>query len=241
MTVRILARAFMEAWLTALYIHFGGFEALERVVQDTAYQVRLVDNDLKNFDAGLARAKKKARRKAEAVSRANAGIARWNADNPSQPPKPLLQNPYVPQLRPSGIDISRRLTEDFKGVKARCLPLKEITDRLTELGPDKGFALETFQPLYIYYRIFSAGSTHANINVFDAYYQPGRVFDRAAAHPTDDSLAMPVRITALYCTAFLAGWVLLDAGMSAPVATELRMRYEPDPTGQASWAPGPAH
>lgn len=237
MAVRIMARAFMEAWLTALYIHFGGWEALERVVQDTAYQVKLVDNDLKDFDAGLRRAKKEARKKTKAVSRANAGIARWNADNPSQP-KPLHDEPYIPRLLPTGIDISKRLTEDLKGVNPRRLALKEVTDRLTELGPDKGFALETFQPLYIYYRIFSAGSTHANINVFDAYYQPGRTFDRAAAHPTDNSLAMPVRITALYCTAFLAGWVLLDAGVAAPVATELRKRYEPDPTGHASWAPG---
>ena len=238
MTIRIVARVFMEAWLTALYLHFGGYEALERIAQETVYQVQLIHNDLKDFDAGLPRARKKARQKAKAVSRANAHLARWNATNPSQPLKSLHEEPYVPQLRPTGIDISRRLTEDFKGVQAQHLTLKEITDRLTELGPEKDFAQETFRPLYIWYRIFSGGSTHANINVYDAYYQPGPAFDRAAAHPTDDSLAMAVRITALYCTAFLTGWVLLDAGVAAPVATELRKRYEPDPTGQASWAPG---
>jgi hypothetical protein len=86
--------------------------------------------------------------------------------------------------------------------------------------------------------MLSAGSGHANINVYDAYYQPGPGFDRAAPEPTDDSFMMPARITALHCTAFLVGWVLQDAGLPAPVATELRHRYEPDPTGQASWAPG---
>jgi hypothetical protein len=238
MTVRILARAFIEAWLTALYIHFGAYEAFERVVQGTAHQVKLTEQDLKEFDARLLQAKKTAKKRLKAVTKANAGITRWNADNPSRPPKQVHDEPYIPQLTLAGVDISRRLAEDLKGVEPRPLPLTEITDRLTDLGPEKGFAQETFRPLYIYYRMFSAGSAHANINVYDAYYQPGPGFDRAAAQPTDDSLMMPVRITALYCTAFLVGWILLDAGIPAPVATELRNRYEPDPTGQASWAPG---
>lgn len=237
MTVRILARTFIEAWLTALYLHFGGHEALERIAQDTVHQVQLTDKDLKEFDARLRQAKKTARRKLKTVATTNAGITRWNTSNPSQPSKRLHDEPYVPQLTPTGIDISRRLTQDLKDIKPRRLPLTEITDRLTELGPDKGFAQETFRPLYTYYRIFSAGSAHANLNVYDAYFQPGRTFDHAAAQPAS-MLTMPVRLTALYCTAFLAGWVLPDAGVPAPIATELRNRYEPDPSGQASWTPG---
>jgi hypothetical protein len=238
MTVRILTRAFIEAWLTALYIHFGGYEAFERVVQGTAHQVKLTEQDLKEFDERLLQAKKTAKKRLKAVAKANVGITQWNAGNPSRPPKQVHDEPYIPQLTPTGIDISRRLAKDLKGVKPRPLPLTEITDCLTELGPEKGFAQETFRPLYIYYRMLSAGSAHANINTYDAYYQSGPGFNRAAAQPTDDSLTMPLRITALYCTAFLIGWILLDAGIPAPVATELRHRYEPDPTGQASWAPG---
>jgi hypothetical protein len=238
MTVRILARVFIEAWLTALYIHFGGWEAVERVAQATADQVKRTEQDLKDFDTRLARARKAARRSRKVVTAANAGIAKRNARNPSQPPRHALAEPYIPQLTPTGIDISRRLTQDLKGVKPRALPLTEITDRLTALGPEKGFAQETFRPLYIWYRIFSAGSLHANLNVYDAYYQAGRTFDHAAARPTDNSLTMIIRITALYSTAFLVGWVLPDAGIAAPVAAELRNRYEPDPAGRASWTPG---
>jgi hypothetical protein len=237
MTVRILARVFIEAWLTALYLHFGGWEAFYRIAQETVYQVKHTHDDLRDFDAKLIEAQRKTKRKTKRIDRANADLTRWNESNPSQPPKPLHQKPYVSQLRPTGIDVSRRFTKDLKDVEARHLPLSEITDRLTELGPVKGFAMETFQPLYLMFRIFSGGSTHVNLNVYDAYYQPGPGFDRAAAHPKD-SMAMAVRFNALYCTAFLAGWVLSDAGVSAPVATELRNRYEPDPTGQASWTPG---
>jgi hypothetical protein len=236
MTVRILGRVFMEAWFTALFIHFGGWDAFERVAQNTVYQVALVDRALKNFDAQIRRLKKRAKEKYKAVARANAGITRWNQANPSQPPKRFLDKPYIPTLNPTGIDISRRINQDLKGVEPKALPVEEITQRLTKLGPAKGFAQETFEPLYIWYRIFSAGSLHATLNVYDAYYQPG-YFDRAAAEPTDASLIPHVRVTALYCTALLVGSVLLHADIAAPVATELSSRYEPDPN-HASWSPG---
>ena len=238
MTVRILGRVFIEAWLTSLYLHFGGHDALLRLEQDTVHQVELTDRDLKDFDARLARAKEKAAAKADKVSKANTGITGWNAANPDLPGKPLIPEPRIPQLTPTGIDISKRLTEDLAGITARSLPLTEIIDRLTELGPEKGFAQETFRPVYILYRMLSAGAVHANINVYDAYYQPGPP-DMAAPIPVNgESLIMNTRITALYSTAFLLGWVCLGAGITAPVAVELRKRLEPDPTSHVGWAPG---
>ena len=66
----------------------------------------------------------------------------------------------------------------------------------------------------------------------------GGFFDRTAAEPGGESLILGTRITVLYCTAFLTGYILLDEGLPAPVATELRNRLEPDPTGRAAWTPG---
>src|SRR5262249_9777660 len=146
MTVRILGRVFMEAWFVALYIHFGGYRALRRVAQNTAHHVGLVDRSLKDFDALIERSKKRALAKHEAVSKANEGIKRWNKENPSQPFKQLLAEPYIPTLNPTGIDVSRRLNEDLKGVDPRPLSVEEITECLGKLGPEKGFAWETFKP-----------------------------------------------------------------------------------------------
>jgi prefoldin subunit 5 len=137
LTVRVLGRAFIEAWLTALYIHFGGDEALERVAQDTLHQVKLSDNDLKDFDQRLQRDKGKATARAAKIRHDNAGITRRNAANPAQLATPLRAGPYIPRLTPTGIDISKRITEDFNGITSRSLPLTEITDRLTQLGPEK--------------------------------------------------------------------------------------------------------
>jgi hypothetical protein len=35
MTVRLAGRALVEAWITAVYLHFGGYDALIKIVQDT--------------------------------------------------------------------------------------------------------------------------------------------------------------------------------------------------------------
>lgn len=43
--VRTLDRAHMEAWLTALYIHFGGHEALVRLARNTEYQTAAFANE----------------------------------------------------------------------------------------------------------------------------------------------------------------------------------------------------
>jgi hypothetical protein len=236
MAVRILGRVFIEAWFTAMYIHFGEWEAFERVAQSTAHHVTVVDQALKDFDTKIRTTKRSAKKKDKAVSKTNRGIEYWNQNNPSQPPKQLHARPYIPTLNPTGIDVSRRIKQDLKNVSPEKLTVEEITRQLTRLGPVKGFAMETFEPLYIWYRIFSAGSLHATLNVYDAYYRPGN-FDRAAAEPTDASLIPHVRITALYCIAILASSVLTDARIPAPVATELRGRYEPDPDF-ASWTPG---
>ena len=37
-SVRLLHRAHLEAWLTGLYIHYGGIEAVTRVAQDTRHE-----------------------------------------------------------------------------------------------------------------------------------------------------------------------------------------------------------
>jgi hypothetical protein len=235
-TVRILGRVFIEAWFTALYIHFGGWNGFERVAQNTAYQSALVDRAIKKFDSGISRAKKIARQRYKVISRTNSGISFWNQANPTQPAKELHPEPYIPTLRPTGIDVSRRITQDLKGVEQISLSVEELTRLLTELGPEKGFARETFEPLYLWYRIFSAGTLHATLNVYDAYYHPGH-FDRVAPGPRDASLIPQVRITALYCTALLARAVLSDAHVPSPIASDLASTYAPDPK-RASWTPG---
>lgn len=235
--VRILARVFMEAWFIAMYIHFGGWTAFERVAQETAYQSGLVARAFTDYDKRLMQTKKIAKRKGRAVAKANAGISTWNETNPAQP-KELHVPPYIPTLNPTGIDVSRRVTKDLKDVEQKHLTIEEVTRQLSALGPTKGFAQETFEPLYLWYRVFSAGSVHATLNVYDTYYRPGN-FDRIAPAPADTTLVPQIRVTALYCTALIVQAVLNASNIHAPVAAALLETYEPDPS-QSSWWPNPA-
>ncbi len=112
-----------------------------------------------------------------------------------------------------------------------------MVDKLTKLGEEKGFAREEFAPLYLIYRMLSSGAAHPTLNVYDSYFMPSGSFVHIAPRPVTESAMLPTLITALYSTAYLAGWVLGDAGWPAPVAQKVRTRFEPDPNGQASWAP----
>lgn len=109
LAVRLLARAHLEAWLVGLYVHYGGFEAVERVARDTRYSLEGTNNEVGQFDRWLTGEQKSARKRARKVQKANQGIAQWNEANRDRPTKTLHDQPHVPQLRPTGVDLSDRI------------------------------------------------------------------------------------------------------------------------------------
>ncbi|GAA1797177.1 hypothetical protein HC028_19845 [Planosporangium flavigriseum] len=237
LTVRILGRSHIEAWAFALYLHFGGYEALERIAQDTLHQVNVMNQQIAEFDQWLAQEKRKARRRLTKVRRLNASLKKWNEEHPDQRPKPLHDEPYVPRLVSHSIDLSDRIA-DFGTLQPQSLATAEVIDALTKLAPVRGFGRESFRPIYLIYRMLSGGATHPTLNVLDSYFQYSPGFIRTTREPGTPSIIMHTRVTALYSTAFLASWVLGDVGCSTPVADKLRTWLEPDPTGGKGWAPG---
>ena len=239
MAVRLLARAHLEAWLHGLYIHYDGFKAVERIAQDTLYNLEATNNDAAQFDQWLAAEQARARKRTRKVAEANRGIAHWNEANPDESAKTLLDQPYVPRLRPSGLDLSDRIAA-FDGYEARQLPVSEIINALTKLAQEKKFGQESFRPLYLIYRVLSTIGTHTSLNILEAYLAPGTAerFIRIAPMPVNGSAIDNSRITSLYGTAYLARAVLGEQGTPTPVANEIEAWLRPDPSGGAAWAPG---
>ena len=126
-SVRLLQRAHIEAWLTGLYIHYGGFAAVTRVAEDTLHNLEAAGTEAAAIDQRLAGEQRTARKRARKVQQANDGIRKWNEANPDLPAKPLHTAPHIPQLRPTGLDLSDRIT-DFSGIQARPLPVSELVD-----------------------------------------------------------------------------------------------------------------
>jgi hypothetical protein len=237
--VRLLARAHLEAWLVGLYIHYGGFEAVARVAQDTRHSLESTNNEASQFDQWLLAEQKAARKSAQKVERANKGIAQWNEANPDRPAKTLLDEPYMPKLQPTGLNLSDRIAA-FGEHEAQSLPVSDIVDALIKLAPEKGFGFESFRPLYLIYRVLSGIGTHASLNILDAYLTPGKSgrFIRIAPQPVNGSMIDSARITALHATAFLARAVIGDQGTPTPVADEIETWLRPDPSGRSAWEPG---
>jgi hypothetical protein len=235
-SVRLLHRAHLEAWLTGLYIHYGGFEAVTRLAQDTRHGLEAANNEAAAFDQWLVGERRSARRNSRKVQRTNDGIQKWNEANPQLPAKPLHVVPHIPQLQATGVDLSDRIA-DFEGCEARPLPVSDLVDLLTKLGMEKGFGNESFRPIYLIYRVLSAIGTHPTLNILDSYFMPGG-FIRIAPGPVNGSVIDNARITALHSSAFLACAVLGDHGGSTLVAEELRARFAPDPSGRSAWSPG---
>lgn len=236
LSVRLLGRAHLEAWLVALYVHFGGYEALCKVAQDARHRLEGIDLEAKQFDEWLAAEKRAAHKSGKKVAKTNRGIAQRNESNPDAPAKPLLDEPYVPRLSPAGLDLSN-LVEGFGLHEAQGLSVSEIVDTLTKWGPEKGFSRESFRPIYLIYRTMSAIGTHTNMHILDAYFVPGG-FVRIDPMPNNGSASDSVRVTSLYGTAFLAGRVLGECGIATPAADEICDWLKPDPSGRAAWAPG---
>ena len=149
LSVRMLGRAHMEAWLVALFIHFGGYEALLKVAQDARHSLEGIELEARQFDEWLAAEKTAARKSGMRVAKTNSGIAQWNEKNPDVPPKPLLDEPYVPQLSSTGLDLSS-LIEGFGSHEAQGLSVSEIVDALTKRGLGRASAVRASGPFTSY-------------------------------------------------------------------------------------------
>ena len=226
--VRILARTHLEAWLYALYIHFGGFGAITRVAQNTYYYLRANEQAHQEFDLWLAREKKSVRKKIKSIRKTNAGIQIWNAQHPDQPPKFLHDEPHVPQLLPTHADFQDWMGP-FRNIEPRRLTVEEIAAMLTKLGPQHKFAYESLTPLYLNYRMLSAGMIHPTLHLYDSYMFGGN-FARVDAKARNASLIPMVRVTSLYATASLAGRVIGDSELETPIADKITSFFAPGNT-----------
>lgn len=237
LTVRVLGRVHLEAWLVALYIQLGGYEALTRFARDTRHNLTKLQASADQFDAQLKAERKDARKRRRKAEAANEGISRGNASNPNAP-KPLHDLPYVPQLEPFRLDLND-VIDEFGVHPAQGLPISEIVEALTKWGPERGFAQESLAPVYVIYRFLSSVGAHTTMSVLEEYLatrKPNALFIKAAAAPNlGGPMTDAIRCSALYLTAALAAHVLGEHGGKITAAQQVAERWRPDPTGAAPW------
>ena len=130
--VRALARAHMEAWLVSLYIHLGGYEAVEKLAGAARHSLDGLEAEAEEFNKQLVKDKRRARCSARKVAATNEGIARWNSQNPDRP-KDLIEPPHIPQLALIKLDLAAAQA-DFASFTPQKLPVAEMVDAVTKMA-----------------------------------------------------------------------------------------------------------
>ncbi|MFD7169395.1 hypothetical protein [Streptomyces violascens] len=232
MATRLLFRTHIEAWVACLYIHFGGYPALERLARAEARYQEGLQQEADSIDATLAAARKEARIRRKRVAKENAHKARWNAANPTEVGKTLTELPHAPQLKPLSLDRSETIAE-FGTSGAQELTVSEMVDTLTKWGPTLGFATAPVRILYFYYRHMSGLGSHTTMSVLDEYvpHRASDSFVKVKASPRLE-IADQLPCMALYATADAAQRVLGAQGCDTPVADRIEATLYPGPAGR---------
>jgi hypothetical protein len=238
LVLRIVGRAHTEAFLFALYLHFGEYEAFDRIASSTSDSNEKLRSELSKWRDQQRRAISRAKKSVRKVEDINRGIVRWNEDNPEATPKPFVELPHVP--RQQGSD-PRTIPVDpyLASLTPRTLTVEQVCGKLTRMARDQGFGRESFAPVYHVYRILPAVGTHPTLHVTSGYLrrEVDGGFIRTEAETEPSSSAPQTMVNAIYSTAFLSEWVLSSAGCNTTLSKGLREGLEPRVGDARGWTP----
>jgi hypothetical protein len=217
---RLGARAHLESWLVAMYVHLGGIGALQAI--DGSYQQELQrwNRSIVTYNSELKTERRKAAKKRRAVTKSNEDRLKHNELYPDREPLPLLPLPAPPTAALNEIDVTPALADITHG-EARSLPLMEMIKHINRLLRDRGEPDPELQTVYdSAYRFLSMfGGAHTTLRVLDSYIiGRDRLFLRLAKEQTSSPMAWTLTNHAAMFTAHLAQWVLGSEDQPTPVA-----------------------
>ena len=229
--LRLLARAHIEAWIVALFIHYGEIDALEKLAADLRRHFQIQHDEGIRYDKKLTKELRRIEKANRQIREDNAGKSEWNVAHPEMPPKQLRAELRAASRPLIGMDLSAPIAK-LSGVDAKSLPFTSIISELNRLAKAKAFGEENFDVIYIVaYRLLSAVGAHPTLEVVNSYigHHESANFVRVSREMNSPSFDPTVRHTSLMATAFLANRVLAEAGGTSPVADEILNRYSETP------------
>jgi len=237
MTLRILGRAHIEAFLYGAYIHFGGIEAIRtlRLSEDTSQKT--IHQELVEWDKFLSRTIKHNVTRGKKVSEVRSQIELHRPGGLTAKEREHLAEPHVPRptFRKEAIAHLGSGIENDESVE---FGVFHVVSWLSENGPILGFATERFDPLYHLYRAYSSIGPHPNLSVYESYVlrDRKRTFIRTTAKPLR-SIAFNVLLDSVVSTAQLAEWILDPDSDGSSIAGEVRRKFEGAEDNYQGWKP----
>jgi hypothetical protein len=226
--LRLLARAHLEAWMVAMFLFFGGYDALVEVAGDYRYNAQAQQHSFDQYNAHLAAEIKNVTKRNETIRAANANRGRWNANHPEERHLDMIDELPLPTRTPIELDLSDHLAMmEASGVPPAKLPLATLADRLNALSRESEGGDPTFDTTYsvAYRSLSSLGGAHPTIWVLQTYLSQERedgffVRTEPTTQPPS-SMAASICRTALMTTAYLATRVCGGVGQETPTADEI--------------------
>ena len=168
-TVRLLGRSMLEAWLSGMYLHYGGADALLAIIGNFEATVRATQKAADEFDKQLAERVKDATRRNVKIDKANAGIECWNEGH-RDTPRPLIPRTVVPTDVPLSLELRSAIAE-FEIEDPKKLGVYETVDRIRKVTEAMGRE-ESYESMYQYgYRSLSYSGAHPTSNVLASYIE----------------------------------------------------------------------
>jgi len=237
MTIRILGRAHIEAFLFGSYIHFGGVEAIRtvRLSEDTSQTT--MRTELEAWDEWLERSIKKNVQRGKKVRESRTQIELRRKGGLTAKEREHLTEPHVPRANFRREAVAN-LTQGISNDDSVEFGVSHAVAWLSENGPKLGFATERFDPLYHLYRAYSAIGPHPNISVYESYVvrNERKTFIRTAAKPLR-SIAWHVLLDSVVSTAQLAEWILEPCMNGETFANEVLRSFKASEDNFQGWRP----
>lgn len=239
MTVRAMGRVQTESFLIGSYITFGGMDAIRTLYAANKGDDVTLRNELVRFNKEVKHKSRKARRRRGAVKETNENLldAISRGDNALiekllvEPPTPRLNltDSAILHLETINPDLDEWPSSDFK--------VREVVDWLTKEGPKRGFATQSFEPIYHTYRVASQVGIHTTMTVIEHFMSlstKGGYFSarrKPWSRPVHDQFLWD----ATFSTAQLAEWAFSVLGCDAPAASEVRALLQPGENVTTGW------
>ena len=223
MAMRLLYRAFHEAWLMGLYVQYGGLEATMAIEADMKASFQAQLDDAVRYDRAL----KKERKRAAKVRKHNEKIAEWNREHPELPRGVTSRSSPSRNASPSTLLCPFSIVLSTSRLRSSVFPTSCRV--LNELGESLDDGDEHFGIVYTMgYRTMSSIGAHPNLEVIQSYFDSTRVtnFVRLERRVRTPSTADLVNQLTLQQVADLSFRVLGDIpGAAIPVTEEILARY----------------
>jgi hypothetical protein len=230
LVLRLMARAHLETWFTAVWLVLGGQGNAARFVGSNRKAMETQQAAFDRHNERIARREAAVEAFNATVERDNAGIEARNARTGEKiPPRAALE---APNERSLDIDLTDMI-DAVDAYEATDVPLAEMAKEIGPLAGELGLGEGNWEAIYDgVYRSLSAYGAHPTMHVFGSYLDAAGFFVHVLNRTSLPSMDVGCMGGAIFLTALLAQHIFEARGCDVTMLKEITLRYRDSPLGE---------